>query len=206
MQTDDLEARLAKLERRVRSLLVVSGVSLTAVATLLLSRPGQTQTSIIEARGGTKVRAPFTVVDGRGRTILRVGTANGGGGLLLNGAPGKPLLQAGFRPVTLPGEVTENYSFLSVSDPTGMPIADISDEFSGNSRRGVRGFHVYDWGSTDKILSLGQDTDSHGSGEPRLQMSRVGNSASVFIAARPAGGRMSLTDKDGNETFTAPAP
>jgi hypothetical protein len=206
MKTDDLETRLAKLERRVHSLLVVSGVLLTAVATLLLSRPGQTQTSTVEARGGTKVRAPFTVVDNRGRTILRVGVANGGGGLLLNGAPGKPLLQAGLRPVTLPGDVTENFSFLSVNDPTGMPIADISDEFSGNSRRGVRGLHVYDWGSTNKILSLGQDTDSHGSGEPRLQMSRTTNSSSVFIAARPAGGRITLADRDGNETFTAPAP
>lgn len=62
----DLERRLARAESRERAMRWIGIVSLLCVLALLIAKPAVTQTK------GNVVKAPFQVVDGRGKVVLEV--------------------------------------------------------------------------------------------------------------------------------------
>src|SRR5437879_2053985 len=123
-----LEAQ--RMGRQARAIRVLTLALLVGGATFALTRPAATQLRAQAAmQGGTRVVAPFVVVDDQNNPLLQVSTAPGGGGLLA------VLDQAG-SPIGLVGTVSDGRG-LAIFDSKGQFIAKLGED-STHGHRGLR--------------------------------------------------------------------
>ncbi len=182
----ELERRLANAEARVR-LTGVGGISmLVLMATLTTAKPAAVQPK------HNSVIAPFTVVDARGRPILRV---DAGGHDAAH--PQRPLPR-----LELIGRLGKPLAGLYATPSGGMLTVNDMEGDSGASLQAL-GFggilHILDQ-SEDSVVTL-RAVDQGGLIEFH---SRPRGALAGTLAADNRGGRLVLYDRAGNEIFTAP--
>jgi hypothetical protein len=248
-QLQELRARLERAEQEVRALRLaaqrmgrqtrvgraVTLALLVGGATFALTRPAATQLRAQAAmQGGTRVVAPFVVVDNQNNPLLQVSAAPGGGGLLA------VLDQVG-NPIGLVGTVSDGRG-LAIFDSKGQFIAKLGeDPMHGN--RGLRlldpdgkvtvgaglapdgrGLRVLD-SADNTVAGLGITADGRGltifdegrqailhMGEDPGHTTRglgITNAAGKYVAGLTAGanhGQLTLGANDGTVLFNQPSP
>ena len=236
----ELYERLERAEREVRALRrqarigrAVTVVLIAGGLTFALTRPAATQLQTQAAmQGGTRVVAPFVVVDNQNNPLLQVSAAPGGGGLLA------VLDQVG-SPIGLVGTAREGRG-LAILDSKGQFIATLGENPAEGSRGlrlfdpagarivgaglapDARGIRVFD--SAEKVV-LGLGTTADGRGETvydaavqailhigedpghTLRGLGVTNAAGKYVAgltAGPAHGQLALASNNGTVLFSQP--
>jgi hypothetical protein len=224
-QLQELRERLERAEQQVKALhrqtqraggqarasrvaalaLLMSGAVFAATrspATLLRAQAA--------VQGGTRVVAPFAVIDDQGNTLVQVSTAPGGGGLLgVFDKAGNLLGELGTG--------TEGRG-LEILDPAGQPAALVGQDAAGDHRGfrvidragkieaglGVnpegRGLTIFDETGTVPAIRVGEDaTGKRGVG--------VANTAGNFVAGLSAGavgGQLTVGSNSGAVLFSQP--
>jgi hypothetical protein len=149
--------RLGRAERDVRALRrqarigrAVAVALLTGGLTFALTRPAATQLRAQAAvQGGTRVVAPFVVLDNQNNPLLQVSAAPGGGGLLA-------VLDAAGSPIGLVGTASEGRG-LAILDSKGQFIATLGE----HPAEGSRGLRLFD-PAGERIVGAGLAPDARG--------------------------------------------
>jgi len=129
-----LEARVARMERRARGMFLAGLGTLAGGFLMALAMPGQTQDAAIsQRRGGTTVRAPFRVVDSRNIPLMDVVSTGGVGRMVVYGRPGKPMLNLGGVNA---GRVEAT---LTLNDLNGRPAAILGSAAATSENVSIRG-------------------------------------------------------------------
>lgn len=193
--SSEIEHRLARAERRIA---LMCGVTLAAVV-LAITTFG---TRAAETQGRTTVvTAPFRVVDGRGRTLMEVTSAERGPSLRLFAASGKPVAEISTRgnngAVTLHNADSKRVAFLG-SDPYGGGQLLIENEAG---QRAINLLGHSHGGAIELSNELGKQTavfQSQLGGSALSLMNREGNITSSLDSSDEGGG-MQIRRQDGRE-------
>jgi hypothetical protein len=153
----ELHERLERAERELRALRrqarigrAVTVALIVGSLTFALTRPAATQLRAQAAvQGGTRVAAPFVVVDSQNNPLLHVSAAPSGGGLLA-------VLDATGSPIGLVGTASQGRG-LAILDSKGQFIAKLGE----NPAQGTRGLQLLD-PAGERIVGAGLAPDARG--------------------------------------------
>lgn len=180
------EQQLAR--RRWRSALALGTLGLLAGLAGALARPGLAAGAPVQAVG-LKVRAPFAVLDNRGRTVFQVTAVGAARQLSFLDQNGQPVILARDRP---------SGRGLDVRDARGKLVIGMGTLPAAAGQ--IRGLDVFD-AAEKPIIALEVGTTPVPRGM-HVNLPAQKNVANLF--ADDSGGRLRLTNSVGATTFSAP--
>lgn len=202
---NELFERIERGERELRALRRQAQIArwltlaiLAGCALFFATRPAATQAQLDAAvRAGTRLRAPFTIVDSAGKPILQVGVNTVGRGLVLFDASGKMLCGIGR---------TSQARGIVVYDDQQRALAGIGEgSFAGAPATG-RGLAILD---ADQKFVAGLGVGMNGGANGRGLTVNDGTGAPVaglgVWPQRPDRGQLFLTDRQNNPVFVQPS-
>jgi hypothetical protein len=198
------ESKLERMTRQARWMRLLLAAGLACGALFLSTRPAAT---LVQAetllRGGTRIKAPFLVVDRKGKPILHVTENSQGRGCLVLDAAGEVL--AGI------GQTSSNNRGLSIFDKKGKVIGGLGAGFANDdpTTQG-RGLYVFD--PEEKLiagLGLGLHEES-GRGQSQGRGLAVADQTGALVVGlgvwsqHEDRGQIVLTDRSGNILLEQP--
>lgn len=200
----DVEKRLADLERQMKT------YRLTAAAlgvSLVLGLAVVPRQAISQAPGNT-VKAPFRVVDSKGKALLEVLTTDAGGG-------GLRVLNANQKTVAVLG-ATEAGGTIDVFNSKGIMVAGLGASQKGEGHIGTYNqdgvalvdiFRTPEGGAIDIAKKDGKTVLELHSGEDGavMEMLNADDDLAVALTSEARGGRMTMFNKGGSRAVVLAA-
>lgn len=228
-EIEELKQRVARAERNAKTFCCVGITALIASITVLAAGPVESQINAATKKKGTKVKAPFSVVDSKGRTLFRVMADSDGGTHVDVMHGGTELVELGhieglqgIRVNDLEGQRVTDIGVdqedqgrgIDVHDENGVKVVDIGigDEGRGIDVHDSAGVKAVDIGIGDegrgvdvhdqagvKVIDLGIGDQGRG-----LDIHNTAGNPVARVNSGTNGGEARLFNNAGAPTFTAP--